>query len=363
MLKLNTNQMITLNKLALGLNLEQYKEDIVVIDNELSIIDNLYKYRIIRVNGDRWEEEDGEIVEKYIFLYLDNKGILRFMNTGFNGGLVKQNLIESGVTNIDDKSDIDLMLIISNELLKHTTDGKYAWLFVGAYSGKIIETYIYLNYVIKNAKDITVSPEDISQNNFFEDTIAFFEEKDLKCLKLLPTASYVSYVKYYTDSYDCRTKEMFDKLDNICDKRVKTWDDFIKVGKVQRRSNRVSSEYYYTKEGVYRLSDHWGHVGDCLWGLVPTEPRFSLSYDDYASCFNQSMFTHHERLGFCKWSDFKNFECRCLYGPNCRDVEISRFMTNGDRIYIIDEERRLINQLYDSSMGEDFCYYAVIIAK
>lgn len=33
-----------------------------------------------------------------------------------------------------------------------------------------------------------------------------------------------------------------------------------------RRYN-TSSQYYYTDEGLYRVSDHWGRVARCQWKL------------------------------------------------------------------------------------------------
>lgn len=47
------------------------------------------------------------------------------------------------------------------------------------------------------------------------------------------------------------------------------------------------SAYWYTAEGVYRVSDHWGHVASCYWVL-----------DGEPSKFNEA------RVGFCPWDAF-----------------------------------------------------------
>ena len=55
------------------------------------------------------------------------------------------------------------------------------------------------------------------------------------------------------------------------------------------------SEYWYTPEGVYRLSDHWGAgVGTCQW---------SIEGDAVSSSWNDR---NGERCGFCKWEDFES---------------------------------------------------------
>ena len=33
--------------------------------------------------------------------------------------------------------------------------------------------------------------------------------------------------------------------------------------------SKHDSQYYFTTDGVYRLSDHWGRVANCQWRLIP----------------------------------------------------------------------------------------------
>lgn len=53
-------------------------------------------------------------------------------------------------------------------------------------------------------------------------------------------------------------------------------------------TSKTGSLYSYTKEGVYRYSNHWGRVADCRWKLL-TDKKYK----------NQ---VYH--VGFAKWSDF-----------------------------------------------------------
>lgn len=52
--------------------------------------------------------------------------------------------------------------------------------------------------------------------------------------------------------------------------------------------SKSESMYFYTDEGVYRKSNHWGRVANCRWKLISTE--------NYK---NQNIV-----IAFAKWSDF-----------------------------------------------------------
>lgn len=71
------------------------------------------------------------------------------------------------------------------------------------------------------------------------------------------------------------------------------------------------SHYWYTDEGVVRMSDHWGSsVASCDWYL-DNEIRSSFSDFDETRC------------GFAKWEDFEPV-CElhvCVYGVDEDDSE------------------------------------------
>ena len=73
-----------------------------------------------------------------------------------------------------------------------------------------------------------------------------------------------------------------------------TFCDFIKVENSFFDENKThfksasGSQYYFTEEGVYRYSNHWGRVANCRWRLV-SESRVK----------NQE---YH--VGYAKWINF-----------------------------------------------------------
>ena len=63
--------------------------------------------------------------------------------------------------------------------------------------------------------------------------------------------------------------------------------DAIEGLKVQFES-KAGSSYYYTSEGMYRLSNHWGRLANSKWRLVPMVPETASKY----------------KIGFAKWDCF-----------------------------------------------------------
>ena len=64
-------------------------------------------------------------------------------------------------------------------------------------------------------------------------------------------------------------------------------DDFNFPDKINYKSKSESS-YFYTDEGVYRKSNHWGRVANCRWSLIA----------------NDAYKNQQEVIGFAKWTDF-----------------------------------------------------------
>ncbi|WP_348727119.1 hypothetical protein [Tenacibaculum sp. 190130A14a] len=63
--------------------------------------------------------------------------------------------------------------------------------------------------------------------------------------------------------------------------------DFFKDMKAHFQS-KSGSYYYYTEEGVFRYSNHWGRVANCRWKIKGIEGYKNQKY----------------YVGFAKWSDF-----------------------------------------------------------
>jgi len=62
--------------------------------------------------------------------------------------------------------------------------------------------------------------------------------------------------------------------------------------------SKSGSSYYYTKNGMYRLSNHWGRLANSKWRLEP------LELDCVDSEKNESRNESKFKLGFAAWDQF-----------------------------------------------------------
>jgi hypothetical protein len=51
--------------------------------------------------------------------------------------------------------------------------------------------------------------------------------------------------------------------------------------------SKSGSSYYFTNDGVYRMSNHWGRAANCKWRLIPI-----------------SGSSQRIKVGYARWSDF-----------------------------------------------------------
>lgn len=62
-----------------------------------------------------------------------------------------------------------------------------------------------------------------------------------------------------------------------------------KISKIKTSyKSKSGSEYCFTEEGVYRISNHWGRAANCRWRLI-------------SEIINPNQ---KERIGYAKWTDF-----------------------------------------------------------
>lgn len=64
-------------------------------------------------------------------------------------------------------------------------------------------------------------------------------------------------------------------------------NDFVKPNYVSKHG----SSYFFTNDGVYRYSNHWGRVGNCRWRLENIDHKQQTNY-----------------WGFCNWQHFYDNE-------------------------------------------------------
>lgn len=58
--------------------------------------------------------------------------------------------------------------------------------------------------------------------------------------------------------------------------------------------SRHGSRYFFTKEGVFRYSNHWGRVGNCSWRLDNIDHKQQTNYWGY--CSWEHFFDNNERM-------------------------------------------------------------------
>jgi hypothetical protein len=85
-------------------------------------------------------------------------------------------------------------------------------------------------------------------------------------------------------------------------------------------TSQSGSQYIFTKEGLYRISNHWGRVANCHWRLVPIT-QFK----------NQNT-----TVAFAKWSDFySNNDASKLFfiQVNSKTKEVNFYHKETSEIY------------------------------
>ena len=107
--------------------------------------------------------------------------------------------------------------------------------------------------------------------NFYQNTYAKFTRVRMPHRK----PDYISYKKIVLEGF---------QMDSL--KNHPEWSVIEKTyyGDYLVQTDRISSRYWYTNEGVFRASDHWGNSASCFWELE-----------------NQ---TEQSKVGFCYWKDF-----------------------------------------------------------
>ena len=105
--------------------------------------------------------------------------------------------------------------------------------------------------------------------------------------------------------------------------------DFFDANQIHFKS-KSGSQYLYTKEGVYRYSNHWGRVANCRWRL----------------CSEETVKNQNQHLGFAKWTDF--------YPLNESEKQF----------YIaVDFDKRLVNVQHSATKKEAFLFFATTAQK
>lgn len=83
--------------------------------------------------------------------------------------------------------------------------------------------------------------------------------------------------KYHKNNFHKYTFCVFQEVERTC---LKSFDLSYK--------SKSGSSYYFTTEGVYRVSNHWGRAANCRWRLNSKEEKVN----------------QYKRIGYANWVDF-----------------------------------------------------------
>lgn len=65
-------------------------------------------------------------------------------------------------------------------------------------------------------------------------------------------------------------------------------DSIIIQNLIPNYESEAGSQYFYTNEGMYRLSNHWGRLANSKWRLIALKPESNSKF----------------KLGFAEWNSF-----------------------------------------------------------
>ena len=118
--------------------------------------------------------------------------------------------------------------------------------------------------------------------------------------------------------------------------------DAINHLKIQYNS-KSGSTYYYTKSGMFRLSNHWGRLANSKWRLEPLEPetesKFKLGYASWDHFYPDNAIDelYYLEVNFVK----KTANYQHKNNPNYNNKAILR--TSSDTTKRIKQVRNLLN--------------------
>lgn len=190
-----------------------------------------------------------------------------------------------------------------------------------------------------------------SKDNFFNNTIANFTAIEFSTFVEKTNNSVANYISptyihvypdeweecfYYVDYDDYGEPTFAYSLEYDEDANISSILEYkflysfeAKYGEkwVFENKNFPSSEYWYTEDGVYRMSDHWGKCKTCYWTLDGKEVNDDLDV----------------LIGFCKWENFK--ECT-------NDGKITKLKEDGIYIFYNDDKEGRIGLLKKNPKGK-----------
>ncbi len=109
-------------------------------------------------------------------------------------------------------------------------------------------------------------------------------------------------------------------------------------------SSQSGSKYYYTNQGMYRLSNHWGRLANSKWRLesssiVNNESKYKLGYAAFSSFLKDN---NNDKLYYLEYnSSDKTINYQHKLSPNCDQKAIAR--TSTETTKRIKQARNILN--------------------
>lgn len=120
-----------------------------------------------------------------------------------------------------------------------------------------------------------------------------------------------------------------------------TFCEFLQVDDFEFPENtnyksKSESSYFYTKDGVYRKSNHWGRVANCRWKLIS----------------NNNYKNQQTVIGYAKWCDFfpinsseKIFFIEVNFDKRAANLKVKKEVSE-NYLYTFSEAQKRIKQIH-----------------
>jgi hypothetical protein len=109
-------------------------------------------------------------------------------------------------------------------------------------------------------------------------------------------------------------------------------------------NSESGSKYYYTINGMYRLSNHWGRLANSKWRLEPSplinnESKFKLGFAEFSSFLKDN---NTDKLYYLEYNlSDKTINYQHKLNPNCDQKAILR--TTSETTKRIKQARNILN--------------------
>ena len=165
----------------------------------------------------------------------------------------------------------------------------------------------------------------INKSNFFNLTFSNFKRVRHTPIREPNFHSKNTYFRKYDDWFD--EEVHFNNVIKpiLCDNKVKDWYSFKRNRGARVYGRGFGSKYWYTPEGVYRESDHWGSVATCFWYLdmdLANDPLYQIEVSE--TDFSKPV------IGFAKWEDFIPYSFDSFILNEDKDWEELSVIPNGE---------------------------------